>query len=52
MYLPMAKIPFSDNIVFQVLEKIEDDDFVQSLVNDLRREFKVSHLCVYVCCIN
>ena len=42
MYLPVAKVPFSDSIVFQVLAKLESEDFVQSLVDDLRREFKVS----------
>ena len=42
----MAKVPFSDSIVFQVLDKIKDEEFVQSLVNDLRSVFKVS-VCVY-----
>ena len=44
----MAKVPFSDDIVFQVLDKIHDDDFVQSLVNDLRCLFKVCTDCYMV----
>lgn len=40
-WLPMAKIPFSDDIRVLVLDKLRDPEFVQSLVDDLRRLFKV-----------
>ena len=43
-WLPLAKVPFSDDIAFLVLEKLKDDDFVQSLVEELRTVFKVSHM--------
>ena len=44
----MAKVPFSDDIIFVVLDKLKDDDWVQDLVNDLRNLFKVC-VCVCVC---
>lgn len=37
----MAKVPFSDETIFLVLEKLKDTDFVQSLIDELRRLFKV-----------
>ena len=40
-YLPMAKVPFSDEITFLVLDKLKDPEFVQSLIDELRRLFKV-----------
>ena len=43
-WLPLAKVPLSDDIAFLVLEKLKDDDFVQSLVEELRTVFKVSHM--------
>lgn len=43
--LPMAKVPFSDDIIFTVLDKLKSDDFVQDMVADLKNLFKVS---VYV----
>lgn len=39
--LPMAKVPFSDDIIYMVLEKLKSQDFVQDLVTDLKRLFKV-----------
>ena len=39
--LPMAKVPFSDDTIFVVLEKLKNDDFVQDMVADLRNLFKV-----------
>lgn len=39
--LQMAKTPFSDDIIFVALEKLQDDDWVQDLVTDLRNLFKV-----------
>ena len=42
-WLPMAKTPFSDDTSILVLEKLKDQEFVQSLVDDLRRLFKVSN---------
>ena len=41
-WLPMAKTPFSDDTAILVLDKLKDQEFVQSLVDDLRRLFKVS----------
>lgn len=40
-YLPMAKVPFSDDTIFIVLDKIKNDDFVESLINELKTVFKV-----------
>lgn len=40
-WLPMAKVPFSDEIRNLVLEKLKDPEFVHSLVTELRRLFKV-----------
>ena len=40
-WLPMAKVPFSDDIVTLVLDKLKSNEFVQSLVNELRAVFKV-----------
>ena len=37
----MAKVPFSDDTTYLVLDKLKDPEFVQSLVDDLRRLFKV-----------
>lgn len=37
----MAKVPFSDETIFLVLDKLKDTDFVQSVVDELRRLFKV-----------
>ena len=37
----MAKVPFSDETIFLVLDKLKDTDFVQSLIDELRRLFKV-----------
>lgn len=42
----MAKVPFSDEIAFLVMDKLKDPDFVQSLVDQLRRLFKVSEFSV------
>lgn len=39
--LKMAKIPFSDDIIYVVLEKLKDADWVQDLVTDLKNLFKV-----------
>lgn len=39
--LQMAKVPFSDDTIYVVLDKLKDDDWVQDLVNDLRNVFKV-----------
>ena len=62
-WLPMAKTPFSNDTSILVLDKLKDQEFVQSLVDDLRRLFKVrdykqtdihctctaySSVCVYV----
>ena len=41
-WLPMAKTPFSDNTAILVLDKLKDTGFVQSLVDELRKVFKVS----------
>ena len=43
-WLPLAKVPFSDDIAFLVVPKLKDNDFVQSLVEELRAVFKVSLL--------
>ena len=40
----MAKIPFSGETTALVLDKLKDPEFVQSLVDDLRRLFKVSEV--------
>ena len=37
----MAKVPFSDDIAFLVLENLKNTDFVQSLVDELTELFKV-----------
>ena len=37
----MAKVPFSDDIIYVVLEKIKCEDFIQDMVNDLKNLFKV-----------
>ena len=37
----MSKTPFSDDTAILVLDKLKDQEFVQSLVNDLRKVFKV-----------
>ena len=37
----MAKVPFSDDIIFLVLDKLKQGDFVQSLIHDLKNLFKV-----------
>lgn len=39
----MSKIPFSEDIIFVVLEKLKSDDFVQELVKDLKNLFKVDY---------
>ncbi|CAI7991535.1 Phosphatidylinositol 4-kinase type 2-beta [Geodia barretti] len=39
-WLPMAKIPFSEETKTLVLDKLKDHEFVQGLVDDLRRLFK------------
>ena len=39
--LQMAKIPFSDDIIFVVLDKLKNDDWVEDLVADLKNLFKV-----------
>lgn len=48
--LPMAKVPFSDDIIFVVLEKLRNADFIQDLVRDLKHLFKVLllHACTCV----
>ena len=38
----MAKIPFSEETKTLVLDKLKDHEFVQGLVDDLRRLFKVA----------
>ena len=38
----MAKVPFSDEIRQLVLDKLKDQEFVQSLITELRRLFKVA----------
>ena len=43
----MAKVPFSDETTFLVLDKLKDPEFVQSLVDDLRRIFRVSNTNYY-----
>eukprot|EP00667_Euglena_gracilis_P010390 EG_transcript_10584 len=35
--LTMAQYPFSNELILEVLPKIQDSDFVQSLIQDLRR---------------
>lgn len=40
-WLPIAKIPFSDETKALVLDKLKDPEFVQCLDDDLRRLFKV-----------
>ena len=40
----MAKVPFSDEIVCLVLDKLKDPDFIQSLVDELRKLFKVYYM--------
>ena len=37
----MAKVPFSDDIIFVVLDKLKSDDFVEDMVADLKNLFKV-----------
>ena len=39
----MAKVPFSDEIAFLVLEKLKSAEFVQAMVDDLRQVFKARH---------
>lgn len=54
-WLPMAKIPFSDGIAFLVLDKLKDEDFIQRLVDDLLKLFRVSpkmHLLHCYTCLN
>ena len=41
-WLPYAKQPFSDEIRELVLNKLEDMEFVQELVDDLHHLFKVN----------
>ena len=38
----MAKVPFSDDTAILLLDKLKDPEFVQSLVDELRKVFKVS----------
>ena len=40
----MAKVPFSDDVIYAVLDKLKSDDFVQDMVADLKNLFKV---CVF-----
>ena len=44
-WLPIAKIPFSDETKALVLDKLKDPEFVQCLDDDLRRLFKVAACC-------
>ena len=39
----MAKVPFSDDTAILVLDKLKDPEFVQVLVDELRKVFKVSY---------
>jgi len=39
-WLPLAKVPFSDDIAFLIVPKLKDTDFVESLVQELRAVFK------------
>ena len=41
-WLPLANEPFSENICLLVLEKLKSQQFVHSLVDDLRTKFSVS----------
>ena len=38
----MAKTPLSDDTAILVVDKLKDQEFVQSLVDELRKVFKVS----------
>ncbi len=49
--LPMAKVPFSDDIIFTVLDKLKNDDFVQDLVADLNNLFKVPGTLIDICAL-
>ena len=40
-WLPMAKKPFSDETVSTYLPKLQDEGFVEGLVEDIRNLFKV-----------
>ena len=42
--LQMAKVPFSDDIIYVVLEKLKNDDWVEDLVTDLKNLFKVNQV--------
>ena len=44
----MAKVPFSDDTAILVLDKLKDPEFVQELVDELRKVFKVSYIIVTV----
>ena len=46
----MAKKPFSNETIDDILPKLEDDCFVESIVDSLQNLFKVSHLFVCQCC--
>lgn len=40
--LPIAKLPFSDEIIEKILPLLDNTDFVRELGNDLKRIFEVS----------
>lgn len=41
-WLPLAQEPFSETVCYLVLDKLKSQQFVQSLVDDLRVVFSVS----------
>ena len=41
-WLPLAQEPFSEAVCYLVLDKLKSQQFVQSLVDDLRAVFSVS----------